>query len=321
MGDLDSAGTETGHEIGRIQRIPLSEVWSHEALNFTPWLKKNVDVLVEATGLQLNDSDIACEQAAGAFRVDIVAKDNDGRTVIIENQLEKSNHDHLGKLLTYLVAIQAKAAIWIVADPRPEHIGVIDWLNKNSSADFYLLKIEIICIGNSDYAPLLTQIVRPSEETRKARLEVEEMAERSQLRCKFFKGLLEHAKSKTSLHANISPSTYGWVGAGAGKAGVKFNYVVREHDARVELYIDTKDKDDNLRIFEALSAKKHSIESAFSRSPLEWNTMEDNRACRIEKTIAGGGWRDEDKWKDVYKNLANTMAELESALKPHLKKL
>ena len=152
--------------IGRIQRVALRKVWKHEALDFTKWLEENVDVLNEATGLQL--SGVEREQAVGAFSVDLIAEDEDGRPVVIENQLEKSNHDHLGKLLTYLVGIEARKAIWIVADPRPEHVGVVTWLNESSSADFHLLKLEAIRIGDSEPAALLTQIVGPSEEARKA---------------------------------------------------------------------------------------------------------------------------------------------------------
>ena len=146
------------------------------------------------------------------------------------------------------------------------------------------------------------------------------MAEREQQRSRFFEGLLKHAKSRTQLHANISPSKHNWVGAGAGIAGVGFNYVVRQRDARAELYIDTGDGDDNQRIFEALSLKKEKIEGAFG-FPLEWDTKEGRRACRIQKTYATGGYRDEDDWEAVYEELAEGMAKLESALKPHLKRL
>ena len=107
--------------IGRIQRVGLRDVWRHEALDFTKWLEENVDVLNEATDLQL--SGVEREQAVGAFSVDLIAEDEDGRPVVIENQLEKSNHDHLGKLLTYLVGIEARKAIWIVADPSPRACG------------------------------------------------------------------------------------------------------------------------------------------------------------------------------------------------------
>ena len=151
--------------IGRLQRVVnLREVWEHEALHFTPWLEENIDVLNNEIDLSL--SIVEREQAAGDFSVDLVAEDESGNPVIIENQLERSNHDHLGKLITYLTAIGAKAAIWIVEDPRPEHIGAISWLNESSAASFYLLKLEAVRIEDSPLAPLLTLIVGPSEEIR-----------------------------------------------------------------------------------------------------------------------------------------------------------
>ena len=317
MSEPDSKGKGGGQTIGRIQHVGLREVWSHEALDFTTWLEENVDVLAEATGLQL--SGVERERSAGPFSVDLIAEDEDGRAVVIENQLEKSDHDHLGKLLTYLVAIEARRAVWIVADPRPEHVGVIAWLNESSSADFYLLKLEAIRIGDSEAAPLLTQIVGPSEETRDVGRKKKEMAERDRLRYRFFEGLLEHAKSRTQLHTNISPSKSNWVTAGAGIAGLGFSYVVRQRDAVVELYIDTGDGDENQRIFEALFRKKEKIEDAFGL-PLEWDTKEGRRACRIKKTYATGGYRDEDDWEGVYEELSEGMAKLESVIKPHLRK-
>ena len=247
-------------------------------------------------------------------------KTKDGHAVVIENQLEKSDHDHLGKLLTYLVGIQARRAVWIVADPRPEHVAVIAWLNESSAADFSLLKLEAIWIGDSEPAPLLPQIVGPSEETREVGRTKKNMAERERLRYRFFEGLLNHAKSRTHLHANISPTKHSWVGAGSGITGVGFDYAVRQRDARVELYIDTTDGEQNRRIFNALADKRDGIESTFGRS-LAWDTKEERRACRIQQTYETGGYRDEDKWEDVCKELVDAMVKFESALKPHLKSL
>ena len=302
--------------IGRIQRVKLREVWSHEAFDFTTWLEDNADVLFEATGLQLTGMER--EQPAGDFSVDLVAQDQDGNVVVIENQLEKSNHDHLGKVLTYLVGLQARRAVWIVADPRPEHVAVVAWLNEGSSADFYLLKLEAIRIGDSEPAPLLTQIVAPSEATREVGRTKQEMAERERLRYRFFEGLLQHAKAKTQLHANISPGKANWAGTGAGITGVAFNYVLRRHDAQVELYIDTPDAGDNQRMFQALVVKKETIEDKFG-SQLEWDSKEGRRACRIRKTYAQGGYRDEGDREAVYEELSEGMVRLERALRPHLK--
>ena len=109
--------------IAKLERLPLREVWKHEAYDFTKWLEENIDVL--NTALNLNLVNVDREQAAEAFSIDLVAEDDGGGIVIIENQLEKSNHDHLGKLITYLTGMSVKAAIWIVSNPRPEHVTAV----------------------------------------------------------------------------------------------------------------------------------------------------------------------------------------------------
>jgi len=255
--------------IGKIQRVPLREVWKHEALDFTKWLQENIDVLNDVLDMSLSNAER--EHSAGDFNVDLVAEDEAGNPVIIENQLEKSNHDHLGKLLTYLVAIGAKTAIWIVADPRPEHVSAINWLNESSAAAFYLLKIEGIKIGDSPPAPLVTLIVGPSEESREVGETKKDLAERYPLRQRFWTELLARAKARTKLHATISPGQYHWIGSGAGKRGLSFNYSITQHEGKVELYIDRgKDgEDENKAIFDTLAKSKDSIEAAFD-GPLEW---------------------------------------------------
>ena len=305
--------------IGHIQRVKLREVWGHESRDFTAWLEENINVLAETTNLKLTSVEREC--SVGVFSVDLVAEDEDGNVVVIENQLEKSDHDHLGKILTYLVGLQARRAVWIVADPRPEHVGVITWLNESSSADFYLLKLEAIRIGDSEPAALLTQIVGPSESSREIGKAKKEMVEREWQRYRFFEGLLDHAKSKTQLHANISPSKHSFVQAGSGISGVGFVYWVRQHDTRVELWIGTSEgPDKNQSIFQELFLKKAEIEGEFG-SPLVWDTKEGRRACGIHKVYATGGWRDEDAWEAIWEELTEAMVKFERALTPHLKRL
>jgi RecB family endonuclease NucS len=103
--------------IGKMERVPLRQVWPHEALDFTTWLEHNTDVLSEALGVSI--ANVERERAAGSFSVDLVGEDQLGNSVVIENQLERSDHDHLGKLVTYLAAFEAKTAIWIVSDRAP----------------------------------------------------------------------------------------------------------------------------------------------------------------------------------------------------------
>ncbi len=306
--------------IGKLERVSLREVWRHEAYDFTQWLQENIGVLNDVLGLSLSSAER--EQSAGSFSVDLVAEDEAGNPVIIENQLERSNHDHLGKVITYLVGIGAKAAIWIVSDPRPEHVKAVAWLNESSAASFYLVKLEAVKIGDSPPAPLLTLIVGPSEESREVGKTKKEIAERHILRHRFWTELLERAKETTKLHAHISPSHYNWIGTGAGKQGLQFNYVVRQLDAQIELYIDRgKDKEgENKEIFDQLAAHREAVESAFGE-PLEWQSLDERRACRIRKTVPQGGYRDEDRWPEIHEAMIDAMIRLEKALRPHIAKL
>ncbi|MFQ6061600.1 MAG: DUF4268 domain-containing protein [Methanosarcinales archaeon] len=306
--------------VGKIERVPLRDIWKHEAHDFTTWLQENIDILNDVLDLSLSSAEK--EQSAGRFSVDLVAEDEGGNPVIIENQLEKSNHDHLGKIITYLTAIEAKTAIWIVADPRPEHISAIAWLNESSSANFYLLKVEGIRIGNSEPAPLITLIVGPSEESREVGDRKKEIAERYVIRQRFWKDLLDHAKEKTKLHAQISPSQYSWIGTGAGKSGLGFNYSITKHDVKVELYIDRgkESEEENKTIFDELFTHKDEIEKEFGE-PLIWERLDTKRACRISKKMDIGGYRDEDKWPVIQDAMIDAMIRLEKALKPFITKL
>jgi hypothetical protein len=211
-------------------------VWKHEAYDFTQWLQENIDVL--NTALDLNLVNVDRETAAGPFSIDLVAEDDGGQTVIIENQLEKSNHDHLGKIITYLTAMSARTAIWIVSDPRPEHVAAIAWLNESSSANFYMVKVEAVRIGDSPAAPLFTLIVGPSEEAKDAGQTKREIAERYSIRRRWWTMLLERASMVSKLHAHITAGEYSWVGASAGIRGLNFNYSVTQEECSAELYID-----------------------------------------------------------------------------------
>ena len=175
--------------IGKLERVGLREVWQHEALDFTSWLEKNIEILKETLDFSLID--VERERPAGSFNIDLVAKDQEtDRTVIIENQLEKSDHDHLGKILTYMTAVEAEIAIWIVADPRPEHVAAVAWLNRSTDFSFYMIKVEAVRIGNSLPAPLMTLIVGPSEDAEAVKHTKDELAERDQLRKEWWEKII-----------------------------------------------------------------------------------------------------------------------------------
>ena len=307
--------------IGRLRRVPLREVWPHEARDFTPWLAENLDVLNSEIDLSL--SIVEREKAAGDFSVDLVAEDESGNPVIIENQLERSNHDHLGKLITYLTAVDAKAAIWIVKEARPEHISAISWLNESYSANFYLLKLEAVRIEESPPAPMLTLIVGSSEESQAVGETKREFTERHSLRRRFWTQLLERAKERTPLHANTSPNQNNYVMTGAGKRGLSFLYIIQQHTSDIDLYIDRgrETDDENAEIFNTLEEAKEQIEEAFGES-LKWQRLEGKRACRISKRFSLGGYRDEEEeWSEIQDAMIDGMIRLEAAFRPHIDRL
>lgn len=304
--------------IGKITRVKLREVWKHEAHDFITWLEENTDVLNEALDFRLVN--VEREKAAGNFNVDLVGEDENGNTVVIENQLEKSDHDHLGKVLTYLSALDAKAAVWIVAKPRPEHVKAVTWLNEATSTPFYLVQVEAVRIGESAPAALFTRIVGPSVEARAAWAVKKDFSERHETRHRFWTELLIAAKEKTKLHERISPSAYGYVGTSTGVRGLNWNYLIRNDHTMVELYIDQGDSEENTKFFNQLYEQKAAIETVFG-GPLEWLNAEANKSCRIYTRIQSGGLKQEDLWAGAIEATVDAMIRFEKALGKHVKKL
>ena len=150
--------------IGRLEFEPVRAVFHDEARHFTTWMEQHLEVLGERLGIELTL--IQREKAVGEFNVVLLCEDGNGQAVIIENQLERTDHDHLGKLLTYLVNLDAHTAIWVTGEPRVEHQKVIDWLNENTASDlaFFLVKVETVRIANSTAAPLFTVLAGPDEQ-------------------------------------------------------------------------------------------------------------------------------------------------------------
>ena len=172
--------------VGRLERVDLRQVWINEAKDFTTWLENNLDILSEHMGFDL--SLLEREKPVGTLSVDIFAEGPNGDTVVIENQLEKTDHDHLGKLVTYLSNLDAKTAIWITSNPRPEHVTAINWLNEISPPDisFFLVKVEAYKIGNSEAAPLFKKICSPSPIVKQIGKQKEHFVERHFKRLDFW---------------------------------------------------------------------------------------------------------------------------------------
>ena len=311
--------------IAKIKKVPLREIWKKEDKDFTQWMEENIDYLNDILDFDLTI--ISREEKVGPFRLDLFAEDNNGNKVIIENQLEKTDHDHLGKLITYFVNLEANGAIWITKNPVDEHIKAIEWLNETTPDDvsFYLIKVEAIRIGDQPLAaPLFTLVNGPSQEAKQIGEEKKEYAQRHVLRSEFWKTLLEKAKDRTKLFNNISPSRYHWIGTGAGKSGISYNFLVLNKGATCEIYLDRGKEFEEPNInkirFDKLYENKNKIEEKMGQN-LSWERLDNRRACRISIKFEGPGLRDRDHWDEIQDKMIDTMIKLENVFKEHIKKL
>ena len=305
--------------VSRLKRVPIRQVWKNEEKEFTPWLAKNLDILGETLGMEL--SIVEREADVGEhYEADLLAEGPGGDYVVIENQFGKSDHDHLGKLLTYLTGLEAKTAVWICEDPQPEHIEAIGWLNKNTSHEtsFYLIKLEAFQIENSPAAPHFSIVAEPSEQLKDAGEIKEELAERHVKRLEFWKQLLEKSKNRTDLFSNVSQTKDNWLSTGAGKTGLSYSYVVLMDLVRVEFYIDLGDKNKNKKIFDDLFKRKQQIEADFG-GELEWQRLDDKRASRIAETVEHKGLKNVEDWPLIHDKMIDAMVRLEKALSKHVK--
>ena len=311
--------------IDKIKKVPLRELWKKEDKDFTRWLEENIDYLSDTLDFDL--SNVEKEKKAGPFKVDLYGEDDDGNKVIIENQLERTNHDHLGKVITYLTNLSANTAVWITSKPTDEHIRAMKWLNEITPDDisFYLIKVEAIKIGDQPIAaPLFTIVEGPSKESKQLGEEKKEYAQRHILRKEFWTQLLEKVKEKTRLHQNVSPSIYSWIGTGAGKSGISYNYVITYSYASCEIYLDRGkefvEPNINKIRFDELYKHKDVIEKEFGEK-LIWERLDNRRASRISVVFEGVSLRDKDKWDEIQNTMINAMIRMEKAFKKYIRQL
>jgi uncharacterized protein DUF4268 len=314
---------QSSRGVSRLEIVPVRQAFTHEAHNFTRWLESHIEALSERVGLDLTVT--AREQRVGDFSIDLVCEDADGGEVVIENQLARTDHNHLGQLLTYLVNLDAKKAIWITTEPRPEHQKVIEWLNETSSTDvgFYLVRVEAAKIGDSPYAPIFTVLSMPNERIKEVGETKKEWAARHHNRYAFWSELLEKSKGRTKLFSTISPVRFQYINMGAGQSGIYFAYTITRKRGTAELVID-KDKQEgglkNKQMFDLIKKRQSDIEKAFG-GPLEWDRMDGSRSSRIRKSIEGEPFEGAEGRALLQDQMIDSMIRLHAALKPFLEKL
>jgi hypothetical protein len=268
-------------KLGKLTRVDPRSVWEHEARDFTPWLRDNIELLAEAVGLELDL--VETESAVGNYAVDLYAKDlNTGHWAIIENQLDPPDHSHLGQLMAYAAGKEAGVVIWISPKFRDEHRQALDWLNEitDDSVSFFGIELEVLQIGNSLPASHLKLVAQPNE-WRKT-IGGPEMSPRQLAYKDFFTTLLEKVKAHhPDLTRAKSVYPQSWFSFPVGRSGFGIGTVfTQEKVFRVEIYVDVGDRTKNKAAFDALYQDREVIEAEIGQ-PVVWERLDDRRASRV----------------------------------------
>ena len=315
--------------LGRLQRVELRAVWKNEPTEFTPWLAEpeNLQILGETLGLELEPSFV--EKEVGSFRADIVCKEiGTDSSVLIENQLEKTNHDHLGKLLTYAAGLQAVTVVWLAEGFRDEHRAALDWLNEITHRDarFFGLEIELWQIGDSPAAPKFNIVSMPNDWSRSVtrRTRTPDDAELSELKVmqrKYWTGLQDKLTvTGGPVRGNRKPQPQSWMPYGIGVGGFRLAAVMNtvEKFLRVELYIFSEDANERLGLLER---NKDEIERKFGY-PLKWGDQSPAaRDRRIAYYLRDVDLAEESDWPRQHDWLAKHLNEMHHAFAQQVRDL
>lgn len=248
--------------LSKLTRVELREVWGHEAFDFTNWLAQqdNLDLLGEEIGVDINL--VKTEANVGRFNVDILAEEeSSGRKIIIENQLENTNHDHLGKIITYASGYDAEIIIWIVKDARAEHKKAVDWLNEHTDENigFFLIKLELWQIEKSNPAAKFEILVRPNEwaKTIKSGSAGDSLTETRLQQLDFWSKFKEYVQKNDPKIRLQTPRPQHWydISMGTSEGHIALTINSRENLISCEVYIHR-----NKPFFHYLQDKKTEIE-------------------------------------------------------------
>lgn len=273
--------------LGKLQRVELREVWDSEAGSFTPWLAQgeNIKFLGDAIGVELEVQ--AQEKVVGPFRADILCKDTANDTlVLIENQLERTDHTHLGQLMTYAAGLKAVTIVWIAERFTDEHRAALDGLTEITAENilFFGVEVELWKIGDSCPAPKFSIVARPYN---MRILPPPGLTDAKRLQLEFWTGFAEYLRTHAKNVRPTKPLPQHWMNIALGKAGVKLAAIASffdnesgtfsNHEVRAEVVLFDADAK---TYFVALEAEKADIEKAVG-SPLTWYNPEDKTMCRI----------------------------------------
>jgi hypothetical protein len=280
--------------LGSLERLDAREVWKSEPYEFTPWLRHNIALLGQALGIEI-DAEVQQEVAVGLFSADLLGTDlGSSAAVLIENQLEQTDHSHLGQLLTYAGGLDSRILVWVSPNVREEHRQALTWLNENTSEDvlFFAVEIELLRIDGSKPAPHFKVVAAPNEWQKSKRVRSGPggsgaASERNERYREFWATVIaalhEQAPGFTATSVERAPRQ-SWCPFSLGRTGVlnkiAFGYEDGASVLRSEVYIDTGDRTQNKAIFDALHADRAAIEVEVGE-PLIWARRDEIKHSKI----------------------------------------
>ena len=298
-------------KLGKLEAVDIRKVWPHEQYDFSKWLATEENIKELGDALNLSLTDVETEKFVGNYHCDILCKDEiTGKMVLIENQLEPTNHDHLGKIITYASGLDAAVVVWIVASARDEHASAIEWLNKHTDDEisFFLMEVHAYKIGASDPAPQFKIIEQPNDFVKivKAVSKNSDMNESQKNRLEFWTQFNEVVDSKGKPFNKRKATTDHWynVAIGSSDASISIDLVNKEHKIRVSLWIN-----DNKDIFDALFQRKDEIETALGFG-LEWNRLDNKKASYICTYIKGLDFKKQDNYPMLMEQIVDLVLKM-----------
>lgn len=289
-------------ELGNLEKIDdLRLIWKHEAIDFTPWLaeEENITILGDAIGIEITE--VMTEAPVGGFSADIIAKESGSdRIIVIENQLEDSNHDHLGKIITYASGRDASIIIWIVKNAREEHKKAVEWLNNNMDESIYLflIQIELWKINDSFPAPRFNVLEQPNTWAKEAKKMSHEMSETMAFNLEYWTEFSDYVFKESEFSGRFKrrkPSTDNWYGVAAGSSEFSFSFILNTNKNAITVECNIPD---NKELFHKFQSNRENIESIIG-SKLDWRELPEKKVSRIliEKEI---NLRDKNQWESQF---------------------
>lgn len=306
-------------KLGKLEEVDVRELWKHEQYDFSEWLAKeeNIEMLSNKVGLTLTD--INKEVFVGSYRCDLVAKDETTEIkVIIENQLETTNHDHLGKIITYASGLDANVVIWIVKEAREEHRSAIEWLNNKTTTDisFFLIEIRAFRIGDSLPAPQFVVVEKPNDFVKVTNVGVDngELSKAQSERFNFWNKFNEIVASRNKPFNIRKATTDHWynVALGTSEAHISITLVNKTNSIGIEVYIN-----DNKELFDKLYSESESIQNELGFY-MDWQRLDDKKASRIIYYIGGLDFNNHENYDELINKVIDKVIAIRDAFKDRL---